>query len=309
MSLMAVVTALLLAFVLPRGGDVTTYPAVEPARVYAANDAAPWGVARVGIPQAWAMADGAGVVVAVVDSGVDAAHPDLTGRVLPGHNLWDRGDASDGCGHGTHLAGIVAAIAPQASILPVKVMADECYGTYSRLAEGIIYAADAGADIVLVASGGYYDSAKLREAVEYARGRDVLVVAAAGNGASSSPFYPAAYAFAVSGTDRLDWPYYLTDHGPHIAVAAPAVEIWCATPGGGYAIRSGTSMAAAHVAGVAALVRAQWPNLTALEVGDLVRTSADDCGVPGRDDWCGDGRVSAWRAIAPTVAWLPVVTK
>jgi len=287
--------------------DVTTYPAVEPARVYAAGGAEQWGAARVGIPQAWAQSEGAGVVAAIVDSGVDAAHPDLAGRVLPGRNVWDGGDTGDVCGHGTHLAGIVAAVAPGAMLLPVKAMADECYGTYSALIDGIVYAADAGAQVILIASGAYFAGGALREAVVYAQERGALVVAAAGNGGCSAPFYPAAYAYAVAGTDYVAGVYWRSDYGPHIAVAAPAVEIWSAAPGGLYAIRSGTSMAAAHAAGAAALVWGARPELTAEGVAALLRATADDCGEPGRDDRCGDGRVNAWRATAPVQAWLPWV--
>lgn len=239
------------------------------------------------------------VVVAILDSGVDASHPAFAGRIVDGYDVWyDDADPDDGCGHGTALAGIVAQLAPDAAIMPVKVMADECYGTYSRMAEGIVYAADAGADIILIASGGYAPSDSLAEAVEYAQGRGALVVAGAGNDGTDAPFYPAAYAtLATAAVDRLCGPYYRSNYGAHVDIAAPGVEVWTTAPGG-YAIRSGTSMAAAHVAGAAALVWAAWPDMAADDVAALLMETADRCSEPGR--------VNAERAVAPVQVWLPM---
>ena len=238
------------------------------------------------------------VVVAILDSGVDASHPAFAGRIVDGYDVWyDDADPDDGCGHGTALAGIVAQLAPDAAIMPVKVMADECYGTYSRMAEGIVYAADAGADIILIASGGYAPSDSLAEAVEYAQGRGALVVGGAGNDGTDAPFYPAAYVFSVSAVDRLCGPYYRSNYGAHVDIAAPGVEVWTTAPGG-YAIRSGTSMAAAHVAGAAALVWGARPELTADGVAARLMETADRCSEPGR--------VNAERAVAPVQVWLPM---
>lgn len=246
------------------------------------------------------------VVVAILDSGVDASHPALVGRIVPGYDVWyGDADPDDRCGHGTNLAGIVAQLAPDAAIMPIKVMADECYGTYSRMEAGIVLAIEAGAHIVLIASGGYLPNDSLAEAVAYAQGRGALVVGGAGNDGTDAPFYPAAYALTVSAVDRLGGLYYRSNYGPHIDLAALGVEVRTAGLGGD-AIVSGTSFAGAHAAGVAALTWAAHPAMSADDVAALLMETARDCAEPGRDDRCGWGQVDAVRAVAPVQVWLPM---
>jgi len=292
--------------------DVATVAAAEMDDPVLASDTQ-WAPKRIQAPEAWEESDGRDVVVAVVDSGIDPDHPELRGRLVPGYNFWeDNADTSDRCGHGTHVAGIVAAtghngegmagIAPGAKLMPVKVMADECFGTYSRMIAGILYAVDAGARVIVITSGAYIESPMLHDAVRYAQDQGVLVVAAAGNDATDRPFYPAAYdeVIAVAGANQVDASYYRTNYGPHIDLAAPAVEILSAFWANGqstYAIRSGTSMAAPHVAGTAALALALDPALPLADLVNSLLAGADDCGVPGWDPYFGYGRTNAWHTV------------
>ncbi|MCD6291755.1 MAG: S8 family serine peptidase [Anaerolineae bacterium] len=278
-----------------------------------------WALGKIQASQAWDIARGKDVVVAVLDTGVDVNHPELQGQFLPGYSYTtDNDDVSDVCGHGTHVAGIIAAntnngvgiagVAPEAKILPVKVMDryqpdTGCYGTYSDFARGIIYAVDHGAKIINMSFGGTAYSYSLHDAVAYAANHGVLMVAAAGNNNSDTPFYPAAYdeVMAVAGTDNNDARYSRSDFGDWIDIAAPATSIYSLYTDGTnstYAYMSGTSMAAPHVTGVAALLLAQDPNRTADDLKSILESSADDLGDPGKDPYFGYGRVNAYRALA-----------
>ncbi|GIV77893.1 MAG: hypothetical protein KatS3mg050_2287 [Litorilinea sp.] len=278
---------------------------------------AQWGPQQIQAPAAWDYSTGEGVVIAVVDSGVDPGHPDLRDRLLPGYNIYDDNtDTSDRCGHGTHVAGIAAAtanngigiagIAPNAQILPVKVLNDVCMGSYSRLIRGIIYAVDHGARIIVITSGGTGESPPLQDALVYARNQGALVVAAAGNYNTDEPFYPGSYpeALTVAGTAQEDSRYGYSNFGQQIDLSAPAVNIystfWRSNSGSTYSYLTGTSMAAPHVAGVAALVWALNPALSAEAVEAILTQNADDLGPTGWDVYYGHGRVNALRAVQAT---------
>ena len=268
-----------------------------------------WGIQDVEADAAWMVTRGEGVTVAVVDSGVDESHLALSGHVVGGYDVWDGdSDPADGCGHGTALASIVAEVAPEATILPVRVIGDECFGTYSRIVEGIKYAMDAGAHIILIASGAYWPSFDLAAAVQYAQENDVLVVGGAGNDGTTMPFYPAAYALNVTAIDRAGVLYWRSNYGPYIDLAAPGVGVKVATLDGNYITSNGTSLAAAYAAGAAALVRAGRPELTANEVAEVLSTTTDECGAPGYDEHCGYGRINVMRALlAGEEMHLPLV--
>ncbi|MEA2632397.1 MAG: thermitase, partial [Chloroflexota bacterium] len=169
-----------------------------------------WGLPLIGAPAAWDTSTGAsGPIIAVIDTGVDATHPDLGGRVLPGIDLVNNdSDASDDHGHGTHVAGIIAATGNNGlggagvcwgcRILPVKALDASGSGTYSVLASAITWAADHGARIINMSLGGYTTSTTLNAAVVYAQSRGIVVVAAAGNDGVTTRFYPAAFAGVVA---------------------------------------------------------------------------------------------------------------
>ena len=273
-----------------------------------------WDLARINAPSAWARSTGAGITVAVIDTGVDANHPDLAGQVLPGGDLVDgtEGTATDPNGHGTHVAGTIAAltgnglgvsgIAPDAKILPVRVLGPDGSGYLSTAASGVIYAADHGADVINLSLSATVQTDAMTNAVAYARSRNVVVVAAAGNARSQgSPVsYPAADpgVIAVAATDSADNPATYSNRGGYVDVAAPGTSIASTFPGASYRRMSGTSMAAPHVAAVAALVKAYDKSLSPDRIEQVIESSSVDLGTPGRDDDFGTGLVDAAAAVA-----------
>ena len=295
----------------------------EPVRRLQTLDLAPdpgraqqWGLDAIGAGAAWGVTRGAGVVVAVVDTGVAEA-PDLAGRLLPGWNAIARSDdAADDNGHGTHVAGTVAevegnglaesGVAPEASILPVKVLDSTGSGSDVDVAAGIVWAADHGARIVNLSLGGGEASTVLADGVIYARSKGVLIVAAAGNdgGAVGVPARLAG-VLAVGAIDANQVRAPFSAGGRALDLVAPGVGILQQTLDGvgGYADRSwsGTSMASPHVAGVAALALAAGRATTALGVARLLTRTALDLGPPGRDPAYGAGLVRADAALGVAV--------
>jgi subtilisin family serine protease len=272
-----------------------------------------WGLTTLHATSAWITGDGTGQVVGVVDTGVDASHPDLAGAVLPGTDVVDGGDGRiDPNGHGTHVAGIVAAVsgngiggaglATGARVLPVRVIGADGSGWDSDAAAGLVWAADHGATVVNMSFGGPDRSPVMEQAVGYALGKGVSVVVAAGNeGASGDPVeYPAATpgVIAVGAVDVNGFRPAWSSSGSHLAVAAPGVGIFSTVPGGGYATWSGTSMAAPFVSAAVALLRRAQPVLTPAAVRQRLVETADDLGPVGFDPQYGAGRLNLLAAEA-----------
>lgn len=278
--------------------------------------------------QAWELSTGAGVVVAVLDSGVDAAHPDLAGRVLPGRDYVD--GSTDGrvdpVGHGTTVASLIAGagdpatgLAPDAQILPVRVLDEQNrYENAATVAGGVVWAVDQGAQVINLSLGGSRESSSLADALAYAMARDVVVVACTGNdtGDYTEVWYPAREpgVVAVSGLvfsngTPAAWPASLT--GPATVLAAPAV-LTGARAGGGHRPVQGTSFSSAVVAGTAALIRARWPQLSAGQVVNRLVATAEHLGPPGRNPVFGFGVVDPVGALTepvPQVRGNPLDTK
>ena len=263
--------------------------AVSPALASAAPSipAGEWPLdgAHFNAVQIWPLSRGAGVTVAVVDSGVDAAHPDLAGQVIAGTSLL--GDGGDGRSdtssdsHGTAIAGLIAGtgrsdhgkgiigLAPAATIMPIRVTAG-AQVTAPILAQGITWAAEHGAKVINVSMTTSDPDPLLRQAVAYALRQDAVVIAAAGNNGTSgnAVMYPAGFpgVVSVSGSDQNGRFWATSESGPDVTVAAPAQGIDSINDQGQYVQADGTSYATAYVSATAALIRARYPHLTAAQV-------------------------------------------
>jgi thermitase len=287
--------------------------------------ASQWHLSKISAATAWSVTQGnAGVVIAIVDTGIDYSHPDLAGRVTLGPDFGsDDADPLDTQGHGTHVAGIAAAIlgnglggagvCPGCRLLAVKVFPDGS-GSASDfdVAQGIVWAADNGADVVNLSLGGPGGSTTLRDAVDYAWSHGVVVVAAAGNSGDATTSYPAAYAnaIAVAATTSSDTRASFSTYGSWVDVAAPGVSILSTVPGGSYQSWSGTSMAAPVVAGAAGLAFAGLSGATNVSVRAALEAAVVDLGATGRDAYFGAGRVDLSRlfSAAPAPGGAPSVT-
>ncbi|MEX0267734.1 S8 family serine peptidase [Leptolyngbyaceae cyanobacterium UHCC 1019] len=286
-----------------------------------------WGVNLINAPEAWAQGyTGQGVIVAVIDSGVDYTHPDLAGRIwvntreIPNNGRDDDGNGFiddvrgwdfvgrdnrpfDFDGHGTHVAGTIAAnnngigatgVAYNAQIMPVRVLGQNG-GSNSNVAAGIRYAANNGAQVINLSLGGPYPSSEILSAVQYANQRGAVVVFSSGNNGSFQPGYPARYATqagiavgAVGDTQRLASYSNRAGATPLNFVVAPggagirgqeSRDVYSTLPGGTFGYLSGTSMAAPHVSGLAALILSANPTLTPAQVISLITTTANSSAV------------------------------
>ncbi|WP_407312619.1 S8 family serine peptidase [Desulfosporosinus sp. SB140] len=276
-----------------------------------------WGLTKIEAQKAWNLGfTGSGIIVAVVDTGVDLNHPDLKDNILPGYNaitgVTGSTTTQDNNGHGTHVSGIIAAeangvgvvgVAYQAKILPVKALTKQGEGTDDCIADGITWAADHGAKIINLSLGSDSEGDVLKEALQYASNKGCLIVAAGGNQEDNltTISYPAAdpLVLAVTATDSKDQIASFSLPGPQAGLAAPGVNIvsdyW--QNSSGYAALDGTSMASPFVAGVAALVWSAHPDLSVQQVRLALENSALDLGSAGRDNSYGYGRVDAYWAV------------
>jgi subtilisin family serine protease len=269
-----------------------------------------WGPQKIGADWAWNTTIGnSSVLVAVIDTGVDWNHPDLSANYVALGYDWVNGDNNpmDDHGHGTHCAGIIAAVLNNsvgiAGLAQVRIMAEKGldaggWGTEVNLANAIIHAVNQGATILSNSWGGPY-SELIYDAVKYAYNNSVLIVAAAGNAASKTKLYPAACdeVVAVTATDQYDNPAGFTSFGDWVEVAAPGVDIYSTVWDNSYTRMSGTSMACPHAAGVAALIWSRFPNATRDWVRAQLRYTADDLGDSGFDEYYGYGRINAKNAV------------
>ncbi len=272
-----------------------------------------WGLALLHVPDHWKRTAGAGVRVAILDTGVDASHRDLASAIDDARDFTrSRFGTADRNGHGTHVAGIVAArrndqgvvgVAPEARLLIGKVLGDDGSGDSAGVAAGVDWAADQGAQIISMSLGSPYADASLQAAIGRATAKGVFVIAAAGNtGRPSSVNYPARWpeTIAVSAVDRSGRLSRFSSRGPEVDVAAPGQDILSTFLYGGYAKLSGTSMAAPFVAGVVALAVSLHKGATDArtplrDVGQLrehLCRTARDLGPVGRDPGYGWGLVN-----------------
>lgn len=276
-----------------------------------------YGPRAIRAPEAWSRGlTGKGIVIAIIDTGIQSDHPFLAGKVLEGYNpeAPELG-TEDFEGHGTHVAGIAAGlvhqglgftgIAPDALILPIRVFNAEGASNWA-VAAGVVIAADPSvvgltspkADVANLSLGGSVYSLALQDAINFALDRDVVVVAAMGNTSHQSIRYPAAYqgVIAVGATDAHDDKTEFSTTGAHISVVAPGHRVFSSSNMSGFAWAWGTSQAAPHVAGAVALLKEQFPGASPAEIKDLLERTADfKAGHTQRE--IGHGRINLARAL------------
>lgn len=261
-------------------------------------------------------------VVAIIDSGIDLGHPDLKAKIVPSWNILDKNNQpKDDHGHGTHCAGIAAAIAdnnegvagvaPGVGLMSVKVLDAAGRGNDATIAEGVVWAADHGAKVMSMSLGLYKRSKVIEDALQYALDHDVVLVASAGNNNAendhqTAPHLPSTHpgVIEVAATDDKDQKARFSNFGKTVSVAAPGVNILSTLPTYNvgrdlnYGLMSGTSMASPFVAGLAGLVRSQFPNMKQAEVKAHIEKMADDLGNKGFDPIFGNGRVNGLKSVA-----------
>lgn len=289
--------------------------------MYTLSQTVPWGIERIGAVEAHNTSTGSKIGIAIIDTGTDPNHEDLT--VIDGYALvncrpaphcatsWD-----DDNGHGTHVAGTSAAldnkvgvlgVAPGADLYAVKVLDSKGAGTWADVADGIIWAADQGIEVLNMSLGGGHSST-VQAAVEYAYSKNSLLVAAAGNSGpdENTVIYPAAYpeVIAVSATDKDDNIASWSSRGEEVELAAPGVNVLSTIPGNKYGEKSGTSMASPHVAGTAALVWALDSGLTNVDVRQILQETAEDINLSSTEQ--GYGLVNAAAAVGIDVASVAI---
>lgn len=282
-----------------------------------------WSIVNADVQGAWDMgATGQGLTIAIVDTGVDLNHPDLKDNIVPGYNAITGSEApganKDNNGHGTHIAGIAAAeennvgivgVAYKAKIMPVKVMDSTGEGYDDAIADGIVWAADHGAQIINLSIGSEDGSDVLRQAVAYAYKKGCLLIAAAGNYEPDSEgnpgvSYPASdpKVLAITATDEDNNVASYSVTGPEVDLAAPGDLIysdwWDETDGSCYAEGSGTSMAAPFVAGEAALIWSRHKDWSREQVSQALEAGTIDLGTPGKDNNYGYGLVDVKLALS-----------
>jgi thermitase len=291
-----------------------------------------WGHTLMHSTAAWDVTTGSSsITIAIIDTGIDPSHPDLSGKIVAGYDFYDNdSDPTDTNGHGTHVSGISAAVTNNgvggagmdwnARIMPIRVLGTTGSGYTSDIVDGINWAYQHGAKVLNMSLGGPSYSSSMQAAINAAHGAGSLVVAAMGNDNTSTPSYPAAYdnVLAVAAVGPSDTKSSFSNYGSHCDVAAPGGDMsYYHDPAGIYSTMptypvylttvysyyenydylNGTSQASPYVAGLAALIWAAQPGLTPDEVQTLIEDTADDLGTPGWDQYYGYGRVNAQAAL------------
>lgn len=291
--------------------EVADYNYIYKAATFSPNDPRfgdQWGLMKTTFPRAWDRARGTGARIAVVDSGINKNHPDLTAKVAAQQDfVKDGAGIKDLYGHGTHVAGIAAALTdnstgvaggcPNCKLLVARVLKANGETTSEKLKQGINWSKNNNADVINLSldSPGYDENVKM--AIDDARADGVVIVAAAGNMGTTAKRYPAAYekVIAVSATNKSDGLAYFSSHGSWVDLAAPGTNILSTGAGGGYYEDRGTSESAPFVSALAGLLASK--GKTASEIRQRMQSTATDLGASGDDPKFGHGRINANRAV------------
>jgi thermitase len=277
---------------------------------------------KIGADLAWDKTQGEGITIAILDSGVDPTHPDLQASLINGYNAYDNNtNTADVCGHGTAVAGSAAAItnngigvagvAGKSKIMPIRIAYKDstgsCYGYYSTITNGLIYAADNGAKIANISYGGVSGSSSIINAANYMQSKGGLVFVSAGNESVQSTTLPTPSMIVVSATDQNDNKTSWSNYGSYVSLAAPGSYIYTTSNGSSYGAWNGTSFSSPITAGVAALVMSANPALSYLDVQNILFSTAVDLGAVGKDIYFGYGRVNANAAVNLALNSVPSV--
>src|SRR3972149_6429072 len=284
--------------------DYIFEPAAIPNDPYYPNQ---WHLPAINAPAAWDITKGSSIPIAILDTGVDPNHPDLKNKLTLGYNFYNNNnDWSDVCGHGTAVAGSAAAISNNAigvsgvawnnPIIPIKITDANCYGYYSSMINGIVYAADKGARVANI-SFQIFNGASLSDAARYMNDHGGWVVAAAGNTGILENYSDNPYIISVGATDLNNIVTAFSSYGPFVDFAAPGLLIYTTKSGGIYDYTSGTSFSSPIVAGVVALVISNNPSMNSQQIYEALKNSAVDKGNVGRDNFYGWGLVNAYGAL------------
>jgi len=297
-------------------GVIQLEPSIDRRIMGQSPQSVPWGVERIGAKSLGKIVNRQ-VNVAVLDTGIDLNHPDLQENIAGGINIIDpTKPPMDTDGHGTHIAGVIGAanndigilgVAPKASLFAVKVFNEQKFAFYSDIIAGLEWCLKNKIQIINMSFGSYVDDPNIREAVDKVHNSGVIVVASAGNGKSDKPEYPASLpgVFSVSATDDRDRVPQWSNFGSDVDLSAPGVGILSTYLNGGYAMLSGTDMAAAYVTGALAIAVPADINFSKIE--ESILEKAEDLGDRGRDNFYGYGLVDAKRTAYDTWWQNPTV--
>ncbi len=311
-----------LSNLLSNSGVEFAQPNFQYKAAYVPNDpnySKQWSLSKINAPMAWDITRGdSNLIVAVIDTGADLNHEDLSGKLVPGYDFVHNTNVPmDDNGHGTMTAGIIGAatgnglgiagLASNVKIMPLKVLNSSGTGFDADIVDAIYYAVDNGAKVINMSLGSSGYSYADADAIGYARNKGVVVVAASGNDSGNVRSYPAAFpsVISVGATDQVDNKASFSNYGYTLDLTAPGVNIistYLSTSTiGKYAAGDGTSFAAPHVTALAALLKSKYPLATVGQIEQYMKDSAVDLGSPGRDQYYGWGRIDAYKALTTTL--------